>query len=53
MFCFFAGKTTLLNKIWGIKGVRGLFTHTEVPTTYQLNEKVFVVDFPGKMQNLT
>lgn len=42
-----AGKTTLLHKVWGIKGERGLFTHTEVPTTYQINNKVYVVDFPG------
>ncbi len=41
------GKTTLLKKIWGIKGKTGLFTHTKKPQTYQINKNVFVVDFPG------
>ena len=41
------GKTTLINKIWGVGGQGGLFDHTEVPTTYQINNRVYVVDFPG------
>jgi hypothetical protein len=44
---FFSGKTTLLHQIWGIKGERGLFAHTAVPTIYQMNQKVYVADFPG------
>ena len=43
----FLGKTTLINKIWGVGGHGGLFDHTEVPMTYQVNNRVFVVDFPG------
>ena len=49
MYCIFyiLGKTTLINKIWGVGGQGGLFDHTEVPTTYQINNRVYVVDFPG------
>ena len=46
-FCTFLGKTTLGNRIWGIGGRTGLFKHTEVPITYQVNNKLYVVDFPG------
>ncbi len=43
------GKTTLLNRIWGLKGQTGLFYHTDVPTLYQISDKIHVVDFPGKL----
>jgi len=42
-----AGKTTLLQKIWGIGGKTGFFSHTDVPMMYEINEKVFAIDFPG------
>ena len=42
-----AGKTTLLNRIWGLQGRTGLFAHTEVPTLYQISDKIHIMDFPG------
>ena len=33
--------------MWNIKGEIGLFTHTDIPKTYELSKKVYVVDFPG------
>jgi hypothetical protein len=41
------GKTTFISKSWGIKEKCGFLTHTEVPMTYQMDERVYVVDFPG------
>ena len=41
------GKTTLLNKIWGLKGKTGLFDHTDVPEMHQITNKLHIVDFPG------
>ena len=34
-------------QIWGIGGKTGFFTHTDVPMMYEINKKVFVIDFPG------
>ena len=42
-----AGKTTLINKIWGFYGQTGLFSHTEVPVLHQVSGKVHIIDFPG------
>lgn len=42
-----AGKTTLINKIWGVGGKTGHFNHTMVPVIYEVHKKVSVVDFPG------
>ncbi|XP_059083625.1 uncharacterized protein LOC131880910 [Tigriopus californicus] len=42
-----AGKTTLINKIWGVGERTGNFRHTMVPVIYEVHKKVSVVDFPG------
>jgi len=42
-----SGKTTLLNKLWGMMGTTGLFSHTDVPVMHRITNKVNVVDFPG------
>ncbi|TRY76886.1 hypothetical protein TCAL_14729 [Tigriopus californicus] len=42
-----AGKTTLINKIWGVGERTGNFSHTMVPVIYEVHKKVSVVDFPG------
>lgn len=42
-----AGKTTLINSIWGVDGETGHFKHTTAPVIYEVDQKVSVVDFPG------
>ena len=42
-----SGKTTLLNRLWGLMGTTGLFSHTDVPVMHRITNKVNVVDFPG------
>jgi len=42
-----SGKTTLLNKVWGLHGSTGLFAHTDVPVMHRITNKVNVIDFPG------
>jgi len=43
-----AGKSTLLNKLFGMKAETGERTHTDKPTKYKVAENVFAVDFPGR-----
>ena len=42
-----AGKSTLLNKLFGKTAETGNRTHTVEPTRYKVAENVFAVDFPG------
>ena len=35
-----AGKTTLLNRVWGLQGSTGLFCHTDVPVMHKITSKV-------------
>ena len=35
-----SGKTTLLNKVWGLQGKTGLFAHTDVPVMHRITSKV-------------
>ena len=35
-----SGKTTLLNKVWGLHGSTGLFAHTDVPVMHRITNKV-------------
>ncbi len=42
-----AGKTTFLHKLWGIGGPTGHFRHTDVPSIYEIEKRLLVVDFPG------
>ena len=36
-----SGKTTLLNKVWGLHGSTGLFAHTDVPVMHRITNKVW------------
>ena len=42
-----AGKSTMINKVFNTTAVTGLRKHTTAATIYPLEEKTFVVDFPG------
>ena len=42
-----AGKSTLLNALFGFNAVTGSRDHTEAPTLYAVEENVFAIDFPG------
>ena len=58
-----SGKTSLLNRVWGLQGSTGLFAHTDVPAMHRITNKVTtplatvvfiqlviqvsVIDFPG------
>ena len=42
-----AGKSTLLNNLYGTNAVVGSRVHTAVMATYPIKENVFAVDFPG------
>ena len=43
----FSGKTTLLNKVWGLREETGELQHTDVPGLHEVHENLVVVDFPG------
>ena len=46
--CYIDFRTLYIDlQIWGIGGKTGFFTHTDVPMMYEINKKVFVIDFPG------
>ena len=42
-----AGKSTLMNELFGTKAPVGSRTNTEKMTTYAIGKNVFAVDFPG------
>ena len=42
-----AGKSTLLNKLFGRSADTGYRTHTAEPTRYKVGENIVAVDFPG------
>ena len=42
-----AGKSTLLNILWGKNAETGMFIHTEEPTKYHVANEIFAIDFPG------
>ena len=42
-----AGKSTLLNKLFGRSAETGYRTHTAEPTRYKVGENIVAVDFPG------
>ena len=42
-----AGKSTLLNKLFGKAAETGFRTHTAEPTRYNVAENVYAIDFPG------
>ena len=42
-----AGKSTLMNELFGTKAIDGMVHHTEEVTAYPIGENVFAVDFPG------
>ena len=42
-----AGKSTLLNELWGKNAKTGMITHTVEPTRYHVANEIFAIDFPG------
>ena len=42
-----AGKTTLLNKLYGLEAKMGLRDHTEEPTIYPVGSNHYAINFPG------
>jgi hypothetical protein len=38
-----SGKTTLLNRLWGLQGNTGLFAHTDVPVMHRITSKVMAL----------
>eukprot|EP00092_Neocalanus_flemingeri_P046452 GFUD01052255.1.p1 GENE.GFUD01052255.1~~GFUD01052255.1.p1 ORF type:complete len:677 (+),score=145.87 GFUD01052255.1:1032-3062(+) len=42
-----AGKSTLINSLFGRTAAVGMRNHTKEPTRYEVAENIFAVDFPG------